>query len=128
MIFAHLTDIVALLAVFGLIFNKVQERDTALSSAYFSRMTAAYEQFWFAFTQFVYHPTDETRDRFALAVYNAVLYSSADIANGIQMLYHSAIERSRRGQTDAKELDILAGDLESLMHKDVLDFRKRVHR
>ena len=127
-ILSHLTDIIALIAVLGLIFNKVQERDTAFSSAYFSRMTASYEHFWMAFTQFVYHPSDETRDQLAVAVYNAVLYSPEDIAKGIQVLYHKAIERSRRSQQDAKELDILAGELEELMHQDVLNFRKRVRR
>ena len=30
-ILAHLADIIALIAVLGLIFNKIQERDTALS-------------------------------------------------------------------------------------------------
>lgn len=127
-ILAHLADIIALIAVLGLIFNKIQERDTALSSAYFSRMTASYEQFWNAFTRFVYHPTDETRDQFSVAVYNAVLYSPEDIAEGIQALYHKTIERSRSGQQDAKELDTFAGALEELMHQDVLKFRKRVRR
>lgn len=127
-ILAHLSDIIALIAVLGLIFNKIQERDTALSSAYFSHMAASYEQFWDAFTRFVYHPTDESRDQFSVAVYNAVLYSSEDIAAGIQALYHKALERSRCGQQDAKELDTLAGELEELMHQDVLKFRKRVRR
>ncbi len=125
---SNLTDIIALVAVLGLIFNKIQERDTALSSAYFSRMTASYEQFWTAFTKFVYAPTDEARDQFAIAVYNAVLYSSEDIAKGIQVLHRKAIERSRTGQRDAKELDELAGALEELMHQDVLMFRKRARR
>lgn len=127
-ILLHLSDIIALVAVLGLIFNKVQERDTALSSAYFSRMTAAYEQFWEAFTRFVYHANDQTRDQLSVAVYNAVLYSSEDIAKGIQVLYYKAIERSRNGQQDAKELDTLAGILEELMHEDVLRFRKRVRQ
>ena len=91
-------------------------------------MTASYEQFWNAFTRFVYHPTDETRDQFSVAVYNAVLYSPEDIAEGIQALYHKTIERSRSGQQDAKELDTFAGALEELMHQDVLKFRKRVRR
>lgn len=124
---AHASEVVALIAVVGLAVNKIQERTTALTGTYFSKMTASYERFWEAFTLFVYNPNIEHRNQLAIAVYNAVLYSSAEVAGGIQLVYEKAIEYTRSGKLDAKELDLYAGELENLTHKDVLSFRNRTH-
>ena len=120
--------VAALVGLLGGVYAAVKSNSNQLTAAYFNRMTAAYEQHWKAFTEFVYHPTDETRNAYTVAVYNAVLYSASDAAKGIQVLHHKAIEYTRSGQYDMRQLDEWAGILEEVLHEDVLRFEKRVRR
>ena len=120
--------ITALVGLIGGVYAVVRSNSNQLTATYFARMTAAYEAHWKAFTEFVYHPTDETRNAYVIAVYNAVLYSSEDAAKGLQILFHKAIEHTRSGRYDARELDKWAGDLQVTLHHDVLRFRERVSR
>ncbi len=120
--------ITALVGLLSGVYAVSRANSNQLTSTYFSRMTAAYENHWAAFAEFVYYPNDKTRNAYVVAVYNAVLYSSEDAANGIQALFHKAIEYTRSGQSDARQLDKWAGDLEVILHNDVLRFRERGSR
>lgn len=117
--------IVALIGMLGGVYAAIRANHNQLTAAYFTKMTAAYERHWEAFTEFVYNPTDETRNAYAVAVYNAVLYSTEDIAKGIQVLHDYAVEYTRSGQHDMCKLDEIAGALEELLHDDVQRLRDR---
>ena len=117
--------VAALVGLLGGVYAVVRSNSNQLTAAYFTRMTAAYEAHWLAFTEFVYRPTDETRNAYAVAVYNAVLYSSEDAAKRIQILFCKATEYTSSGQQDMCELDKWAGELEAILHHDVLRFRGR---
>lgn len=118
--------IVALVGMLGGIYAAVQNNRNQLTATYFVKMTDAYERHWKAFTEFVYCPNDETRNAYSIAVYNAVLYSTEDIARSIQALYNKAIEPTSSGIPDTRALDELAGELEVLVCKDVRTFRDRL--
>lgn len=119
--------IVAILGLLGAVYTAVRANSNQLTAAYFSRMTEAYEQYWKAFSEFVYHPEDSTRNAYTVAVYNAVLYSGKDAATALQVLYHHAIDYTS-GVYDTKDLDRWAGELEKILHEDVARFRNRGHR
>lgn len=117
--------IVAIIGVIGGVFVAVQNNKNQLTAAYFDRMTAAYEQHWKAFSEFVYEPTDVHRNAYIVAIYNATLYSSSAAADRIQTLFQKAVEYTASGQRDMRELDVYAGLLEELLHKEVSEFHGR---
>lgn len=119
---------IAIASVIAGIYSVVCSGGNQLDAAYFEKMTAAYEQHWKAFSEFVYHPSDKTRDAYTVAVYNAVLYASEDVAVGIRLLYNKALDMSCGGYFDTETLDRLAGYLEELLCKDVSRFRARKKR
>ena len=120
--------VAALVGLLGGVYAAVKSNSNQLTAAYFNRMTAAYEKHWEAFAEYVYHPTEQTRNAYTVAVYNAVLYSAPDAAKGIQILHNKAIEHTRSGQYDMSQLDEWAGILEEVLHEDVLRFQKRDRR
>lgn len=120
--------VAALVGLLGGVYAAVKSNSNQLTAAYFNKMTAAYEQHWKAFTEFVYCPNDVTRNAYTVAVYNAVLYSASDVAKAIQILHDKAIEYTRSGQYDMSQLDKWAGILEETLHEDVLRFQKRVRQ
>lgn len=120
--------VAALAGLLGGIYAAVKSNSNQLTAAYFNRMTAAYEQHWNAFVEFAYNPNDENRNAYTASVYNAVLYSAEDAAKGIQVLYRKAIEYTRSGQYDMRQLDEWSGTLEEILHEDVLRFQKRARR
>lgn len=122
----YLPEIISLIAILGLTFNKVQERKNDITSSYFSKMAAAYERYYESIIAFVYHANDATRDELACATYIAVLYASERVAIGIQAVTKKAFERSSRGQQDVKEVEAFLAELSALLHEDVAKFRTRV--
>ena len=76
--------IVAIIGLLGGIWVAARNNKNQLTAAYFDRMTAAYEQHWKAFSEFVYEPNDTHRNAYIVALYNARLYASDDVDCGIQ--------------------------------------------
>lgn len=121
--------IVAIIGLLGGIWVAVRDNKNQLNAAYFDRMTAAYEQHWKAFSEFVYEPNDVHRDAYIVAIYNATLYASDAVAHGIQLLFGKAVEYTASGsQRDRRELDVYIGELEVLLHRDVAKYRDRKQR
>ena len=106
---------IAIASVIAGIYSVVCSGGNQLDAAYFEKMTSAYEQHWKAFSEFVYHPSDKTRDAYTIAVY-------------IRLLYNKALDMSCGGCFDTETLDRLAGHLEELLCKDVSRFRARKKR
>lgn len=75
--------IVAIIGLLGGIWVAVWNNKNQLTAAYFDRMTAAYEQHWKAFAEFVYEPNDVHRNAYVVAVYNAVLYAPDEVGRGV---------------------------------------------
>ena len=128
MIKAAAPYITALVGLLGGVYAVVRTNSNQLNSAYFGRMTAAYEQHWQAFSEFVYEPNDKHRNAYIVAVYNAMLYASDDVGRGIQMLFEKAIEYTSSGRCDMRELGMYADELEKLLQKDVVKYRDRKQR
>ena len=63
--------ITALVGLLSGVYAVSRANSNQLTSTYFSRMTAAYENHWAAFAEFVYYPNDKTRNAYVVAVYNA---------------------------------------------------------
>ena len=122
------TYIVAIIGLLGGIWVAVWNNKNQLTAAYFDRMTAAYEQHWKAFAEFVYEPNDVHRNAYVVAVYNAVLYAPDEVGRGVQALFEKTIEYTSSGRNDLRGLDVYAGTLEELLRKDVAEFRDRKQR
>lgn len=120
--------IVAIIGLLGGIWVAVWNNKNQLTAAYFDRMTAAYEQHWKAFAEFVYEPNDTHRNAYIVALYNARLYASDDVDCGIQILFEKAVEYTSSGRRDIRELDVYAGELEKLLQEDVVKYRSRKRR
>lgn len=118
----------AVIGLLGGVYAAIKSNSNQLTAAYFNRMTSAYETLWQCFTTFVYTPSDEHRNQFSAAVYNAVLYASDDSAKAIQVLFDKTIEYLRSGKQDMQQLDEWAGVLEEQLHEEVATFRHRVRR
>lgn len=120
--------IVAIIGLLGGIWVAARNNKNQLTAAYFDRMTAAYEQHWKAFAEFVYEPNDVHRNAYVVAVYNAVLYAPDEVGRGVQALFEKTIEYTSSGRNDLRGLDVYAGTLEELLRKDVAEFRDRKQR
>nr|DAL63602.1 MAG TPA_asm: toxin [Caudoviricetes sp.] len=120
--------IVAIIGLLGGIWVAARNNKNQLTAAYFDRMTAAYEQHWKAFSEFVYEPNDTHRNAYIVALYNARLYASDDVDCGIQILFEKAVEYTSSGRRDIRELDVYAGELEKLLQEDVVKYRSRKRR
>lgn len=116
--------VTAVAGLLGGMYAASKSNSNQLTAAYFTHMVEAYEHFWNCFNHFVYSPSEETRNQFSVAVYNAVLYASADSASGIQILFYKAIDYTQE-EICLEELDEWAGRLEQLLHHEVLTFRTR---
>lgn len=117
--------IVALISVVGVIYTANRTNKNQLTEAYFSKMSAAYERFYDSVIKFIYRPDDDTRNEMITALYVAALYSSKKTSAGLQLVVNKAIERSQRGQLDAKELDLHVGELTALLQEELAEFDNR---
>lgn len=117
--------IVALISVIGVVYTAAKANKNQLTASYFGKMTEAYEKFYECLVQFVYHPSNATRDALTTATYVAALYSSDKGSAGINLVFRKAIERSQTGHLDAEELDAHVGELTHLLRDELARFHKR---
>lgn len=120
--------VTAIVALLGSVYAVGRGNRNQLAAAYFEKMSTAYEQHWESFARFVYDPTDETRDAYTVALYNALLYASDGVAVELQSLYRAAISYTRTGGRDVRELDAQTWVLMDLLQEDMVSFQSRNNR
>lgn len=120
--------LVAIISVLGVIYSTRKSKDNQLATAYFNKMTDAYERLMTSFAGFVYHRRESDRDALSFAVYTSVLYANEPCARKIQASYDAVMDAVRYGQIDGKYIDNLLGELESALHEDIALFRSRAGR
>ena len=84
-----LTTIAALLAAFAA-FHAASKAilKTAVYQSYFAKKAESYDEYWKAFTAFVFHPNiPDTRRTLIAAMYSACMYASDDTARNIKDAY-----------------------------------------
>lgn len=120
--------LVAIISVLGVIYSSRKSKDNQLATAYFNKMTDAYEQLMTSFASFVYHQREIDRDELSFAVYTSILYANESCARKIQASYNVVMDASHSGQLDTKYIDHFLGELESALHEDIALFRSRAGR
>ena len=119
-IFQAVTAIAALLAAAAAFHAAGKSSKTAVYQSYFDKKAESYDEYWKAFTAFVFHPNvPDTRRTLIAAMYSACMYASDDTARNIKAHTDIALKRDWMLSNGIEALDSISLEVIDILQRDL---------
>ena len=119
-IFQALTAIAALLAAAAAFHAAGKSSKTSVYQSYFDKKAESYDEYWKAFTAFVFHPNiPDTRRTLIAAMYSACMYANDDTAHNLKVHTDIALKGEWMLSNGIDPLDSISLEVIDILQRDL---------